>query len=274
MGYGDRERTALIHVPPGYDKGKPGPLVLVLHGGGGNAANAVRMSRMDEPADKKGFLVAYPDGTGRFKDILHTWNAWDCCGYAMENRVDDVGFLRALVGELEKIYAIDPKRIYVTGLSNGAIMSHRLGCEASDIFAAIAPVAGGLNTDSCVPATPVSVIMFHGTADTHFRYNGGDGVRVPGSAPRQDKPIPYAFATWSRIDGCTAKPKEKSGHVETERCSGGRNGNEVVLVTIEGQGHAWPGGVPGIRNGNVDKPTTEISATDTMVDFFLAHPKP
>jgi polyhydroxybutyrate depolymerase len=275
MEYGGRERTALIHVPASYDKQTPMPLVLVLHGGGGNAANAARMARMDDPADKRGFLVVYPNGTGRLKTALLTWNAWDCCGYAMENQVGDVGFLRALIGELKRTYAIDSRRIYVTGLSNGAIMSHRVGCEMADVIAAIAPVAGGLNTDSCSPSEPVSVIMFHGTADRHFRYDGGDGERVPWSAPRKDKPIPYAFATWSRIDGCSKlSGKEINGHVDKEVCSGGRNGTEVVLVSIDGQGHAWPGGVPGIRNGNVDEPTAEISATNTMIDFFLAHPKP
>lgn len=275
MDYKGRERTALLHVPSGFDKKKPMPLVLVFHGGGGNAANAVRMTGMDEPADRLGFLVAYPYGTGRLKTALLTWNAWNCCGYAMENQIDDVGFVRALIVELQKTYAIDPKRIYATGLSNGAILSHRLGCEMSDVVAAIAPVAGGLNTDSCAPAQPVSVIMFHGTADEHFRYDGGDGKRFPGAAPRQDKPLRFAFSTWSRLDGCSQNPvSEKNGHVTKETCSHGRKGTEVVLVTIDGQGHAWPGGVPGIRNGNVDQPTTEISVTDTMVKFFLAHPKP
>jgi polyhydroxybutyrate depolymerase len=193
----------------------------------------------------------------------------------MEKRVDDVGFLRTLIGEIRKTHAIDDRRIYATGLSNGGILAHRLGCEMSDVVAAIAPVAGALNTESCAPANPVSVIMFHGTADEHLRYEGGDAKRFPGAAPRLDKPVRFAFETWSRIDGCSKKAgTEKRGHVQKEICSGGRKGTEVVLVTIEGQGHAWPGGTPGIRNGNVDKPTTEISATDTMVEFFLAHPKP
>lgn len=270
-----RARTAFLHVPPGYDGRKPVPLVLVLHGGGGNGENASRTARMDGPADRLGFIVAYPNGTGLLKTRLLTWNAWNCCGYAMENRVDDVGFLRTLVGELRRTYSIDPRRVYATGLSNGGILAHRLGCEMSDVVAAIAPVAGALNTDSCTPPNPVSVIMFHGTADEHVLYDGGHGKQFPGTAPRQDKPAAFAFATWSRIDGCSKKPdKERHGHVEKEICSGGRKGTEVVLVTIDGQGHAWPGGVPGIRNGNVDKPTAEISATDAMVEFFLAHPKP
>jgi polyhydroxybutyrate depolymerase len=270
---GGRERTAIVHVPAGPSRVSPMPLVLVLHGGGGNAENAARMSQMNGPGDRLGFLVAYPSGTGKLKASLLTWNAWNCCGYAMENRVDDVGFLRALVARLERDFGADPKRIYATGLSNGAMMAHRLGCEMSDVVAAIAPVAGGMNTDSCTPSNPVSVVMFHGTADRHALYLGGDTRGFFGNAPRRDRPIPDAFARWSRIDGCFPSGKQTTGHVTKETCSGGRGGSEVVLYTIDGQGHAWPGGTPGIRNGNVDKPTTEISATDTIVRFFLAHPK-
>jgi polyhydroxybutyrate depolymerase len=231
------------------------------------------MSQMNASADRLGFLVAYPNGTGAFKSMLFTWNAWNCCGYAMKKQVDDVAFLRALVVRLESDHSVDPKRVFVTGLSNGAMMAHRVGCEMSDVVAAIAPVAGGMNTDSCAPGHPVSVVMFHGTADRHALYLGGETRGIFGNAPRIDHPIPEAFATWSRIDGCSSAGKQTTGHVTKETCSGGRGGSEVVLYTIDGQGHAWPGGTPGLRNGNVDLPTTEISATDTMVRFFLAHPK-
>jgi polyhydroxybutyrate depolymerase len=267
------ERIAIVHFPASAASRRPMPLVLVLHGGGGNAEGAVRMSQMNAAADRLGFLVAYPNGTGAFKSTLLTWNAWNCCGYAMKNQVDDVAFLRALVVRLESDHGVDPKRIFVTGLSNGAMLAHRVGCEMSDVVAAIAPVAGGMNTGSCTPAHPVSVVMFHGTADRHALYLGGETRGFFGNAPRLDHPIPEAFATWSRIDGCSPAGKQTTGHVTKETCSGGRGGSEVVLYTIDGQGHAWPGGKPGIRNGNVDQPTTEISATDAMVQFFLAHPK-
>lgn len=267
------ERTAIVHVPPTAVRSRPMPLVLVLHGGGGNADGAIRMSQMNASADRLGFLVAYPNGTGAFKSTLLTWNAWNCCGYAMKKQVDDVAFLRALVLRLESDHGVDPKRIFVTGLSNGAMMAHRVGCEMSDVVAAIAPVAGAMNTDSCAPANPVSVVMFHGTADQHALYFGGDTRGFFGNAPRHDHPIPDVFAAWSRIDGCSPSGKETTGHVTKETCSSGRGGSEVVLYTIEGQGHAWPGGTPGLHNGNVDRPTTEISATDIMVRFFLAHPK-
>jgi len=270
---GGRERTAIVHVPPGAVAGRPMPLVLVLHGGGGSAEGAIRMARMNGDADRLGFLAVYPNGTGAFKGSLLTWNAWNCCGYALKHGVDDVAFLRTLVARLESDHSVDPKRIYATGLSNGSMMVHRLGCEMPDVVAAIAPVAGAMNTDSCRPANPVSVVMFHGTADQHALYFGGDTRGFFGNAPRHDRPIPDVFAAWSRIDGCSSSGKETTGHVTKETCSSGRGGSEVVLYTIEGQGHAWPGGTPGLHNGNVDRPTTEISATDIMVRFFLAHPK-
>ena len=271
--FGGRERTAIVHVPPSAIPRRPMPLVLVLHGGGGNAEGGIRMSQMNGVADRLGFLAVYPNGTGALKSSLLTWNVWNCCGYAMKHGVDDVGFLRALVAKLESDHGVDPKRIYATGLSNGAMMAYRLGCEMSDVVAAIAPVAGTMNTDSCTPKKPVSVVMFNGTEDKYIQYLGGDARGIFGNAPRRDRPIPDVFAAWSRIDGCSPSGKETTGHVTKETCSGGRGGSDVVLYTIEGQGHGWPGGVPGLHNGNVDRPTTEISATDILVRFFLAHPK-
>jgi len=99
---------------------------------------------MDKLADRETFVAVYPNGTGRFGNRLLTWNAGACCAYAMSNNVDDVGFVRALVTKLTESIPIDRRRIYATGLSNGAMMSHRLAAEAADLIAAIAPVAGGM----------------------------------------------------------------------------------------------------------------------------------
>ena len=194
-------RTFLIHVPPGLDKGRPVPLVVVFHGGGGNAMNAARMSGMSAKADSEQFLVAYPSGTGRGSSGLLTWNTWGCCGPALDQQVDDVKFVRAMVGMLEREYSIDAKRIHATGLSNGGMMAYRVGCEASDVFAAIAPVAGALDTDDCRPAAPVSAIIFHGTADKDVRYEGGKPVTAFDRHERVDKPVSYAVDTFTRANG-------------------------------------------------------------------------
>ncbi len=138
---GDHERTYLLHLPLAFDGKRSLPLVVVLHGGGGNAPGAVDMTGFSEKADKEGFVVVYPNGSGRLKNRLLTWNSGNCCGYALDSSADNVGFIRVLIDELEKTRAIDPKRVYATGMSNGGMMTYRLACELSDKIAAAAPVA-------------------------------------------------------------------------------------------------------------------------------------
>jgi polyhydroxybutyrate depolymerase len=272
---GGRKRTYLMHLPKGDDGKTPLPLVVVFHGGGGNAQNAVRMTGMDEKADEERFIAVYPNGTGPTEGAFLTWNAWNCCGPALDDRVDDVAFVRALVEKLQREHNVDQKRIYATGLSNGGMMTHRVGCELSDVFAAIAPVAGALNTDECRPDHPVSVVIFHGTADNHVRYEGGEPLEtVDRRHPRVDRPVSYAVASWVKHDRCQTEPvHSKEGHVIHDVHADGTDGAAVELYAVEGQGHAWPGGKKGRAHGNVDAPTSEISATDRMWEFFARHPK-
>ena len=271
-----RQRSAHVYVPPAYTSAKPAPLVLVFHGGGGDAANAERTVQMQRLADLHGLIVVYPNGTGVLNDRLLTWNAANCCGFAMQQKVDDVAFVRELIASLKRRYAIDPKRIYATGLSNGGMMSYRLGCDLSDQIAAIAPVAAALNTDACVPQQPVSAVIIHGTADQHVLFDGGvNKKRFPGSKPRTDTSVEHAYTTWARITRCRpAAAARLDRNVVKTACVDGTHGAEVVLYAIEGQGHAWPGGKPGVRNGNVDPPSQQISASEVMIEFFLRHPKP
>ena len=123
---GDRRRSALVHLPPQVVEGRPLPLILAFHGGGGNARHQETYTGMDSLSDQVGFIVVYPNGTGRLGDRLLTWNAGTCCGYASDNQVDDVGFVRALVSDLETRLPIDSQRVYATGFSNGAMMAYRL----------------------------------------------------------------------------------------------------------------------------------------------------
>jgi len=270
-----RERAYRLFVPTAYDGKSRVPLVIVLHGGGGNAENAERTTRVAARANTDNFLVVYPNGTGPLPRTLLTWNTWNCCGYALKNDVDDVGFVRAVIEGLEKRFAIDSKRIFATGLSNGAMMAYRLACELSDKIAAVAPVAGTMNTDDCRPREPVSIVAFHGTSDLHVRYEGGPNAkRFPGAEPRVDKSVKHGIDFWARHNSCAMQADvQTKGSVQREDYACRHNGSDVVLYTIQGQGHAWPGGVPGVRNGNVDAPSREISATDTMLEFFWRHPK-
>jgi len=199
-------RTYALYVPASLQSGVPAPLVVALHGGGGNAANLERTVRLDAIAEREGFLVVYPDGSGRLDEILLTWNAGNCCGYALDEQVDDIGFIGALVAQLSDMYAIDPRRVYATGMSNGGMMSYRLACEAADLFAAVAPVAGALNVADCEPAEPVSVLAIHGTADQHVLFEGGPPNVKADVHERVDRSVHYAMTFWAARDGCGLEP--------------------------------------------------------------------
>ena len=265
------QRSYILHVPVSYTGDNAVPLVLDFHGGGGNANSEMDHSGFRELADAEGFIVAFPNGTGRLEDKVLTWNGGTCCGYAVTNNIDDAGFVRALIAEVKASYKIDTKRVYAAGMSNGAIMSYRLACDASDIFAAIAPVAGTLNYIRCDPAQPVSIIHFHGTEDNHVGYNGGAG-------PDSLVDIPFASVKdsidfWLNFNQCPASPQTESfDDVQHDTYSNCAQGTEVQLYTIIGGKHAWPGSDgPGWAGG--DQPTQSISATKLIWEFFVAHPK-
>jgi len=268
-----RSRTYKLYLPKNLEQtASKLPLVMVLHGGAANADYAIRMAEMNPLAEHHGFIAVYPNGTGVYQHAVLTWNAGRCCGWAHQHEIDDVGFLDALITKLEAEYPVDSARIFVTGISNGAMMAYRLACELSHRIAAIAPVAGSLNYDGEPPRNPVSILHFHGTADQHAPYEGGLGTKT--LYPRQDRPVRETIQMWVRYNGCSEVPQvKKSGSVKHEVYSGGREGSEVALITLEGEGHTWPGGQPGIRNGNMDTPTQAIRATELIWEFFSRHSK-
>lgn len=257
---GGLTRAYSIHVPPSYDGKTPMAVVFVLHGATQSAESAERMSGMSEKADKENFLAVYPSGIGH----VPTWNAGACCGYAMQTRVDDVAFFRALIDQLEQDYTVDPKRIFATGISNGAMMSYRLACEMSDEIAAIAPVEGAQDL-TCHPSNMVSVIVFHGTADHLVPFEGGSTPFQIGSK-RSDTPVEDTVAFWVKRDGCAAAPKHgETPEVHTDMYAGCKDGTAVQLYAIQGGHHMWPG----LRiSGN------SVPATDLIWSFFSQHPKP
>lgn len=266
------ERTYILHVPSSYDASKPIPLVLSFHGGGGNAENQRRVSGFNELADKNGFIVVYPNGTGRLDSNVLTWNGGACCGYAAQNQIDDVGFVRALIAELQSQYNIDPKRIYAAGFSNGGIMSYRLACEAADIFAAIGPVSGTLNYAECDPSEPVSVIHIHGTDDTHLPYDGGVGDDSITNVDYES--VEESINFWLDHDQCAKTPKSANQpEVRIEAYDECASNSAVHLYTVIGGKHAWPGS-DGPAGPAGDEPTQAISASEVIWEFFVAHPKP
>ena len=269
LNWDRRERTFFVHLPPSINAQKKFPLVIVLHGGGGSAEGTMKQTGMSAKADQENFIAVYPNGTGRNDDKLLTWNSGNCCGYALDNKIDDAGFLRALIAQLVKDYPIDSKKIFATGISNGGMMSYRLACEASDLVAAIAPVAGALN-NACNPANPVSVVAFHGTADENVLYNGGAPKKQADPHPRVDKSVAYAMNFWSSRNNCSAVPQRvENGNAVRDEYSGCVGNTSVVLYTLKGGGHSWPGGER--MAIFLDPPFKGISATDAMWEFFIAH---
>lgn len=273
---GGLERSYLVHIPAELDLTRPAAVVLAFHGGGTNAQNMEEISGLNQKADKEGFIVVYPNGTGRFKNVL-TFNGGNCCGYAMRNRVDDVEFARRLLDDLATRMNIDPKRVFATGMSNGAIMAYRLGSELSDRIAAIAPVAGPMGTEFVQAKRPVSVIHFHGTEDTFAPFEGGRGKWLSNT---DFYSVNHSIQAWVESNGCRKEPvltplpdKIDDGTTVTLIAhDSGKDGAEVVLVKIAGGGHTWPGRKPPRRI--LGRSTLEISANDLMWEFFRRHKMP
>ena len=271
---GDLTRTYLVHIPPKYDSKTPMPVVLVFHGGGSNAEGMVQFCGLNKKSDEAGFIVVYPSGTGRLEKVL-TFNGGNCCGYAMNNKVDDVEFTRQLLDDLATSASIDSKRVFATGMSNGGIMSYLLASQLSDRIAAIAPVGGPMGTDTCKPKRPVSVIHFHGSDDENAPFKGGKGKGLSGT---EFYSVDHSIQAWVKANGCDKEPvvttmpdTAKDGTTITRKTYGsGKDGAEVVMVVIEGGGHTWPGQEPRLRF--LGKSTKNISANDLMWDFFVKHP--
>jgi polyhydroxybutyrate depolymerase len=280
-----RFRTAIVVVPPQASRGKPLPLVVNFHGGGSNASGEESFTDMDTLANRAGFIVVYPNGTGFLPTRLLTWNAGTCCGYAAANNIDDVGFTLTLLDKIERLTPVDRRRIFATGMSNGAMMAYRLGAEASNRIAAIAPVSGGMVVTSFHPSRPVAIMHFHSVDDPRAPYAGGLGPPFPGTTHQELHPgIEAVIQEWVDFDGCPARPHvgrtisgtganqgETATRIAYSPCRGGA---EVVLWKLTGSGHVWPGGKQDVPQVFLGRPTSIIDANTLMWRFFQRHPLP
>ena len=274
------ERQYTVRAPQSVGNSELLPVVFVLHGGGGSAEQGERSMQFSKMVEKERFLAVYPDGvSGHWNDGSEVERYGDASG------VDDLAFFDVLIEQLKEDYPVDARRIYATGISNGAIMAHRLAAFRSEVFAAIAPVCGNIVKQwipEMKPSQPVSLLVIQGTEDPLIPYEGGP-IRLPKRKKGQiltstDETIRF----WVGVDGCEPTPQEwnvpdlsPSDECTTTayRYSGGRNGAEVILYKVEGGGHTWPGGYQYLPKKRIGNLTRDFSANEVIWRFFKNHPK-
>jgi polyhydroxybutyrate depolymerase len=278
------KRTFLIHIPSFYNKPGKMPLLIALHGRGGNSESMILITRngFNKLADRDRFIAVYPDG------IEQNWNDGrmdeEADDRAHRENIDDVGFISSLIDFMIKDYNIDPDRIYVTGISNGAIMSYRLACELSDKITAIAPVDGNIPymlLNECSPSEPVSVLALNNVNDPLVPFEGGE---IFGHFHRvklgKVLSVHESVEFWVNRNMCSPTPvvveepdrDPKDGtRVKRTEYFNGIKGTEVVLYTVEGGGHTWPGGFQYLPAWVIGKTSRDIDANEVIWSFFKSH---
>lgn len=253
--HNEMERRYLVYIPESYDDTKPTPLILNLHGFTSEAWQQVLFSKMNETADEKGFIVAYPDG------YEYSWNSGHyCCGEAVEENIDDVGFLKAVIADIDDRLCVDRKRVYATGMSNGGFMSFRLACDAGDVFAAVAPVAGALAYDNCNPSRPMPIIAYNGVQDQTVSIESGRA----------------SIEQWLTLNNCTDETSILQFGTSTctthTQCD---DGVTISFCEMDPMGHCWPGGSESLCVLSGNAPFNEdIDANTHMYEFFLQYTLP
>jgi len=258
------EREYLLHVPKTYQPARPTSLVISMHGAANWPAFQMQASKWNELADEHGFIVVYPGGQGGGP------KTWRLQGRSTPSRMPDVVFISELIDLLQKSYNIDPGAIYANGLSNGGGMAFALSCTLPHRIAAFGAVGAAITLplDWCPDNRPAPLIAFHGTADRFTPYHGGKVWIAPNPFPS----IPEWTARWAERNKCAPVPVDTTIASDVERreycdCA---NAAGVVLYTIEGGGHTWPGGPP-FPEWLLGKTTQNVDATREMWAFFSQH---
>lgn len=268
-------RSAWLYVPSSYDGQTPVPLVLALHGYTGDAASHRDYFRMEPLAEARKFLVCYPEGTVDSQG-WRFWNATDACCNFYGSSVNDSAYLRGLIEQVAGQYAVDRKRIYVTGHSNGGYMSYRMACDHADLIAGIASLAGMtfLDRNTPQPSQPVHVLHIHGTADEVVPYGGGAllaGLPVMAHFPGAEATV----QAWASFNGCQGPVSEGFASMDLDLDVPGLDttvmrytdcppGGAVELWTIQGGQHS-----PNLPQG-----ASSPEYSTRVIDWLLAHPKP
>lgn len=273
---GGLERRYLVHIPLRSDGKSPMPMVIMLHGGGGTAETARTSTGWVVKADEAGFIVAFPEATrldpsrpASFLSNPPIWNDGSGRGHAGRENVDDIGFIGSMIEDIIARFVVDEKRIYVTGFSNGASMAFRAGVEFSGRIAAIAPVSGILWLEDVKPERPVPMLYIIGTQDPFNPLEGGD-VKTPWGRMEKKPPIWESILAWAKMLDCSLEPKvvyDQDG-VKALSYGPGKGGAGVLFYTIEGMGHAWPGGKRVLSEKIAGKGSDKVKAVDVIWDFF------
>lgn len=258
-------RTYLGAAPPGA--AHP-PLIVALHGGGGNGAQFARQTGLAQAALSAGFAVVFPEGSSRRGRGPQVWNALYCCGYAAAAGVDDVAFLDRVIADAAHRYGVDPARVYVTGMSNGAMMAETYGALRPKMVRAVAAVSGTMDVRQVRPKGAVALLHIHGTADENVPYDGGRGgasrTQTEFSSVSADMKVWRAAQGRALTESADVIDRADDGmKVERARWSAGGQ-VRVELLTVVGGGHNWPGGR---RSGKAGE-TADIDATREVIAFF------
>ena len=270
-----------MYIPSSYDRSMPVPVVIALHGKGVDGEGMILVTRrgFDRLAERDGFIVVYPDGVER------NWNDGrrdeEDNDRAHREDIDDVGFLAALTDKLVLDYNADPKRVYATGISNGAIMSYRLACELSDRIAAIAPVDGNIPLmfiGECSPSRHIPVLAINNVNDPMVPFEGGEihghsGRTKLGKVLSVEQSIGY----WVEKNGCSPVPiiteepdrdPADGTRVSSWEYVNESDGTEVILYIVYGGGHTWPGGLQYLPERVIGKTSRDIDANEVIWTFF------
>ncbi len=267
-----QNRTYRVHVPPVVDANKKMPVVLALHGATMTAKSMENFTGLNSKADEAGFIVVYPNGTGP-SSFLYTWNSGGFSAYFAQSKPNDVEFIAKVLDDVEANFPVDKKRIYATGMSNGAMMCYRLAAEMSERLAAIAPVSGTMAIDKYEPKRPVPVLHIHGTVDSLVPFEGSS-PKI--SALMQFRSVEDTVAMCVKCNGAATEPKitrlptpRDQFKITRKEYEARKQLAEVILYVVEGGGHTWPGRPFG--GGLLGSYTLNMNANDVIWEFFQRH---